>query len=246
MIKDGQMVFHVNSALYPRYGKFVRIGPNRLRIQGLDAFYDMHYVGSSYAKDPTFYHLFGGIGQSMFMTFDAREHRVRRSYFNPVFSKKKILTIEPMVKGKVELLMRRFEEKGKAEGLVNVYDAYGAFTMDTVSEFIYDGSLEYGTLFHFRALMLSVILTYTLAFCTQKTSHTNSSKSSTQPSKTSGSLRTTPSSHGYFLKSLYPSCQFSCQGHPPGFSFTNSATSNSRSCPRRRRRVYCKTPASLL
>lgn len=142
LIKDGQMVYHLYHDLHPRFGKFVRIGPNRLRVQDPDAFYEVHYVGSQFARDPDFYHIFGGVGNPVFTTLDAREHRVRRSYLNPTFSKKKILLTEPMVREKVELMLRRFEEFERSGKTVNIYIACGALTVDVITDFAFDSCLD--------------------------------------------------------------------------------------------------------
>lgn len=95
-IKGGQMLFHTK-ALHEQYGPIVRITPNGVHVNDV-GFYDTIYAAGGGTKHPRnkVRHLVFH-DNSMFDTYDARQHRRRRAAIAAPFSKQSIRALEPAI-----------------------------------------------------------------------------------------------------------------------------------------------------
>ncbi|RPA78988.1 cytochrome P450 [Ascobolus immersus RN42] len=138
-------VFHAEKVLHPKYGKVVRVGPNRLRVADGESWFEIHAVTTPFTKDPSFYRAFNR-STSLFSLIDNQEHKERRKLLMPLFTRKSILQLTPLVRQKARLLVEKWGELCEAETsddgftTVDVGKGFMALTADLVGEYIYGES----------------------------------------------------------------------------------------------------------
>ena len=116
-------------------GPVVRINPRELHIKD-PYFYDEIYAPSSRKrdKDPKFVTTFG-FPNSVVATVGHDHHRFRRGLLNNFFSKKSILELSPIMHEKESKLMQRFEKANLDNTVLQLGDAFLAFTADLISQY---------------------------------------------------------------------------------------------------------------
>lgn len=124
--------------LHEKYGPIVRINPLHIHIMDHGAFYDEIHPGD-HRKKRDRCRWFSHYGKNLFMNggltqaIDHDFHRSRRMAIAPLFSKKNVYELQPLVKSKVVKLINRLEEARNTGKVVNLTDAVSALTMDIIS-----------------------------------------------------------------------------------------------------------------
>ena len=70
-------------------------------------------------------------------------HRLRRSALNPLFSKRSIMRLEPVIQENIDRLLRRLREFKDTQEPVNLVDAFTCLSADII------GSLAFGRSYGF-------------------------------------------------------------------------------------------------
>ena len=111
------------------------INPHELHIKD-PYYYDEIYAPSSRKRDkyPGFVASLGLPG-SMVATVGHDHHRFRRGLLNNFFSKRSVLELLPIMHEKMSKLMRRFEKAYHDDDVVQLGDAFAAFTADLISQY---------------------------------------------------------------------------------------------------------------
>jgi cytochrome P450 len=78
-----------------------------------------------------------GTPGASFSTVGHDHHKLRRGALNPFFSTKAVTELEPVVKGKVEILASRFENAQKTGEVIRVDAAFIALTMDVICQYAF-------------------------------------------------------------------------------------------------------------
>lgn len=73
----------------------------------------------------------------IFTVLSAEEHRIRRSYLNPFFSRRSVLSLESIVKDKTEQLLGLLESSLQRTGVFDAHHAVRAFSVDVITEYAY-------------------------------------------------------------------------------------------------------------
>ncbi|KAK5121539.1 hypothetical protein LTR85_005372 [Meristemomyces frigidus] len=127
--------------LHDQYGPIVRINPTHLHI--LDpGFYEEIHPSDIRRKKERDRWFSGqdkdvlGIG-GLTQTIGHGLHRTRRSAIAPLFSKKNIYELQPLVKKKVDKLVDRFSQACREGTVINLVDAMSALTMDVISSYCF-------------------------------------------------------------------------------------------------------------
>ena len=124
-------------------GPVIRISPFELHVSDPD-FYEKLYKQTGRWDKPLWSYQSQGAPGSGFVAPLHEVHRQRRSALNPFFSKAKILAFEPVVREQIEKLSKRIEQHAGTGQLLHLGFAYGALTMDVVTEYAMEKS--YGNL----------------------------------------------------------------------------------------------------
>lgn len=120
-----------------RSGAIIRINPNELHIDDPE-YYDEIYGSATRKRDKygPWVALASTPGAS-FSTVGHDHHKLRRGALNPFFSVKAVTELEPVVKGKVEILAKRFENAQKTGEVIRVDAAFMALTMDVICQYAF-------------------------------------------------------------------------------------------------------------
>lgn len=116
-------------------GSVVRINPHELHIKD-PYYYDEIYAPSSRKRDknPKSVGIFG-FPNSMVATVGHEHHRFRRGLLSSFFSKRSVLELSPIIHEKKSKLMQRFEKAYQDDNVLELGDAFAAFTSDLISHY---------------------------------------------------------------------------------------------------------------
>ncbi|KAE8444925.1 hypothetical protein EG329_014052 [Mollisiaceae sp. DMI_Dod_QoI] len=136
VILRGKFMWKVQE-MHKEYGSIIRINPDELHIDDPD-YYDEIY-GSTASKRDKYgpWVALAGTPGSSFSTVGHDHHKLRRGALNPFFSKKAVVALEPVVKAKVEILAKRFENAQMTGEVIRVDVAFMALTTDVVCQFAF-------------------------------------------------------------------------------------------------------------
>lgn len=170
VIKDGQYIWQIER-MHRKYGKnqssttpdmseaiidgflqgpIVRINSRELHIR------DSHYYTNIYAggsrkvnKDAANVRAFA-VPTSAAATVDHDHHRARRGYLNPYFSKRSIISLEPVIHERIGRLCMRLEEAMHKAQTICLDSAFSAFAADIITQRFYGEHLDYLGIKDFR------------------------------------------------------------------------------------------------
>ncbi|KAL9622283.1 MAG: hypothetical protein Q9160_003294 [Pyrenula sp. 1 TL-2023] len=135
-IKQGRFVLHIQD-LHKQYGPIVRVTPDEIHINDV-GFLDTVYAPSTLRRDKYEYQLRtlrvpGGVGTTA--SYDV--HKKRREALTPYFSKKNVISLEPVIAEKVAQLCQLVRHLIAKETPVNLSDAFFALSNDVVTNFLF-------------------------------------------------------------------------------------------------------------
>ncbi|KAL4999998.1 cytochrome P450 [Aspergillus recurvatus] len=142
VIRGGRFLWEIER-MHRIYGPIVRITPREIHIKD-PYFYDEIYTSSARKrnKDPNFVGMFGS-PTSMIATVDHEHHRFRRGILSSFFSKRSVNDISPLIRGKVQRLMKRLLEFYQTESEVDLSAAFAALTADIITFYSYGESFGF-------------------------------------------------------------------------------------------------------
>ncbi|KAK4067258.1 uncharacterized protein Triagg1_7701 [Trichoderma aggressivum f. europaeum] len=126
--------------MHRKYGPIVRINPHELHVCDSE-FYNTLYVsgGISRKRDKWSWDTIGagGVQDSSLSTMEHSLHRVRRSAIAQFFSTQNVQKLQPVIKSKVDLLIRRLVENRDQGAVTNIQHAFSALTNDVIMEYCF-------------------------------------------------------------------------------------------------------------
>nr|WNS47921.1 CapF [Capnodium sp. TTI-000886] len=126
--------------LHKKYGPIVRINPREVHINDVN-YYDQIYASGSQHLRNKIRHM-ATHDESMFDTFDAETHRIRRAAMSVSFSKRSIRALEPVIRATVEQLADRMEALAGSDRIVNLKELYSGLTMDVIGQYCFGESMD--------------------------------------------------------------------------------------------------------
>ncbi|KAF2025813.1 cytochrome P450 [Setomelanomma holmii] len=116
----GQRIFYIDS-LHKQYGPIVRLSPTEVGVADLDAFREIHKIGTKYMKSEWYLRLANFPKAGVFTMLDPREHGPRRKLLSRSFSRSYLVeNWEPVVREKALLAVNKI----KADAISNTADVY--------------------------------------------------------------------------------------------------------------------------
>lgn len=120
-------------------GPIVRINPTEVHVKDPD-WYEELYTGSSRPRNKSDWYVGRLGGGSIAGTHVHDLHRVRRSAFNHMFSKRAIEALGPVLQDKIDTLCRAVEGYLSSGEVLNLDLAFVALTIDMISEYAFGQS----------------------------------------------------------------------------------------------------------
>lgn len=136
----GQTLFKLEE-MHKRLGGALRMGPNEVHVYDPAFYHELYRPGNKYYKDPSMHKVLGAPSSTLAES-DPVRHKQRRAPLEPLFAKKNILRLEPMLLEHVEYCSERFDEFYRAGKPVPMEWALKSLAMDMVSQFAFGKSLD--------------------------------------------------------------------------------------------------------
>ncbi|KAL4984893.1 cytochrome P450 [Aspergillus falconensis] len=130
-------------ALHQKYGPVVRISPSIVDISDIPACRDIHRIASPFLKAPFYKMLVRKDGESIFSTTDPEYHRRHRRLLSSPLSDTNLRTVEPLVKGRIQLAISRIREEALSpRGVADIYKWFFFMTTDIIGELSFGDSFR--------------------------------------------------------------------------------------------------------
>ncbi|PGH11422.1 hypothetical protein AJ79_04923 [Helicocarpus griseus UAMH5409] len=134
IILGGQYYRNVDK-LHDMYGPIVRIAPDELHIRD-SQFYEQFY-GQNQKLDKPGWDAKFGVKESGFTTPGHALHRERRGALRRMFSRRMILSFEPVIRERAERLCEKFLDYAETSQPLVIPDAYPCYTGDIMLQFAF-------------------------------------------------------------------------------------------------------------
>ncbi|KAM0230947.1 hypothetical protein ACHAP5_011223 [Fusarium lateritium] len=126
--------------LHRQYGPIVRINPYEVHINDAN-FYDEIYANGPH-RPRNKVRFMSTHDESMFDSFKAETHRVRRAALSGSFSKQSIRALEPRILETISQLTGRMSTLGGTGEVVNLKALYSGLTMDVIAQYCFGESMD--------------------------------------------------------------------------------------------------------
>ncbi|KAH6645048.1 putative cytochrome P450 [Truncatella angustata] len=150
VIRRGQFTFQIQK-MHREYGPIVRINPHELHIE------DSNYWDELYTRSKEFERyewMLGRFGANTTTSSTAKSdlHAIRRAPLNPMFSKRSITKVEPVVQEKVEILSKCIATAKENADVLVLSNAFNAFAGDDNFHLAYEAVRKFAHVaLHFPA-----------------------------------------------------------------------------------------------
>jgi cytochrome P450 len=119
-VVTGRRIFYID-ALHKQYGPVVRLSPTEVGVADLDAFKEIHKMGTKYMKSEWYLRLANFPKAGVFTMLDSREHSQRRKLLSRPFSRTYLVeNWESVVREKALLAVTKI----RTDAMNNTADVY--------------------------------------------------------------------------------------------------------------------------
>ncbi|RPA82994.1 cytochrome P450 [Ascobolus immersus RN42] len=127
-------------SLHDLYGDIFRLGPNKLRVNDLQAYDKIHGIGTRFILSD--FYKGSQMPKALFTQEDNKVHRERRRILSPLFTKTETNRLLPLVSRKTRMFFDRIERDCQATGKVawEAHHRMQAILSDIIMEFCYGRS----------------------------------------------------------------------------------------------------------
>lgn len=128
----GQRAFYVHE-LHQQYGSVVRIEPGEVDVCDLDAFREVHRIGSGFVKSDWYKLATPGIEDNVFVMTSVPEHAARRRLLARPFSRSSLLSnFQDLVTERARLAVAKIKEEA-SKGPSDVMKWWTLMTTDVIA-----------------------------------------------------------------------------------------------------------------
>ncbi|EFY85402.1 trichodiene oxygenase [Metarhizium acridum CQMa 102] len=155
VIQDGQFLWEIGKM----HDRYVRINANELHIRDYN-YYNNIYAGGGRIvnKDVSAVGPMAAVPSSLLATADHHQHRARRNYLSPFFSKRAIVAMEPLIWERVAKLCQRLESALETGTTVPLDSAFSSLTADIITQRFYGEHFNYLDIPDYRNAVTEAIL----------------------------------------------------------------------------------------
>lgn len=145
-VLTGQRIFYVHD-LHRRYGSVVRVGPGEVNVCDLDAFREIHRIGSGFVKSDWYKASTPGLEDNVFAMTNVQEHAARRKLLAWPFSRSSLLSnFQDLVMERARLAVSKIKEEA-GRGPCDAMKWWTLMTTDVIAQVAFgedSGLLEAG------------------------------------------------------------------------------------------------------
>lgn len=123
-------------------GPILRISPNEVSFNDLDASSTIYGPTSRFEKTKFFYRAFEDQASNLHTMQDREQHLQDKRLISHAFSRANIIQHGAAIYDKATYLMGRIEQRAKEGITVPLYPVFRCLTLDTISEFAFGKSLK--------------------------------------------------------------------------------------------------------
>ncbi|KAM0802103.1 cytochrome P450 [Usnea florida] len=130
--------------LHDKYGPIVRIYPNQLHINDIDAYNQVYKVGTKFRKDASRY-TNKNMGINLVAILETKPAIAHKSMFTPFFSPEAIRRAEPLVQDFVNIFLDKIHKAALSSSVVNLSHGFRCLTADIIMNYSFQkplGALE--------------------------------------------------------------------------------------------------------
>ncbi|KAI1258580.1 putative cytochrome P450 [Xylariaceae sp. FL1019] len=140
VILRGQYTFQIQR-MHKIYGPIVRINPFELHIEDSVYWDELYLRHKEYERYEWMSGRFGA-NTTTSSTVKSDLHAIRRAPLNPMFSKRSITKLEPVIKEKVELLSQKLAAFKNTAKVIVMNNAFNAFSGDVIASYCFGFSWD--------------------------------------------------------------------------------------------------------
>ncbi|KAG0134528.1 cytochrome P450 [Tuber indicum] len=140
LYRGGQMVNHLVD-LHKEYGPIVRCEPNHLHFSSPEVYSTIYNATGKLTKDPNLYLSFGA-NDSVFTLLDPTIARTRREVISPMFSRRMVLSLQPLVSGKFRKLCDKFSSYADRDEAADMASGFRSASIDIITQYCYGECLD--------------------------------------------------------------------------------------------------------
>ncbi|KFZ25402.1 hypothetical protein V502_00123 [Pseudogymnoascus sp. VKM F-4520 (FW-2644)] len=126
--------------LHRKYGPILRISPNEVSFNDLEASSIIYGQTSKFEKAKYFYRAFEDQAPNLFTIRDRHQHSQDKRLISHAFSRANIVKHEASMYEKAAYLMGRIAQCAKDDQAIPLFPAFRCMTLDTISEFAFGRS----------------------------------------------------------------------------------------------------------
>ncbi|CAI6332173.1 unnamed protein product [Periconia digitata] len=146
-VVTGRRAFYIHD-LHQKYGPIVRLSPDEVAVADLNAFKEIHKIGSGFLKSTWYERLANFPKKGMFTMIDPKEYASRRKLLSGSFSKSYLMTHwESTIREKVNLCVSKIKDSATQNGTADVYNWWMLLASDVTAHLAFGesfGMLEAG------------------------------------------------------------------------------------------------------
>ncbi|KAL3445280.1 cytochrome P450 [Aspergillus insuetus] len=139
-ILKGQRTQYIHG-LHLKYGPIVRVTPHEVAIADLDAFREIHRIGSGFQKAPWYLKFVTTPRPGMFAMTIPEEHAARRRIFAQGFANTSILQYEGIIRDKAELAVSKIQRDAEA-GFADIFKWFTFMATDIAGHLSFGSSFD--------------------------------------------------------------------------------------------------------
>ncbi|KAJ0417771.1 cytochrome P450 [Aspergillus carlsbadensis] len=123
--------------LHQKYGPIMRISPNEVSFNDIEASDTIYAQASKFDKSRYFYGAFENPGPHLFSICDRQKHSQDKRLISYAMSRTNATSHESSMYDKATFLMERIAQRTETEQTIPLFPAFRCMTLDTISDFAF-------------------------------------------------------------------------------------------------------------
>lgn len=135
-------VYELHAYNLTRLGRAVRVGPDEVDFCDMSALKEIFNVKETFVKSPWYRQMTGSPQDGIFDTTSVEVHRRYRRLLSGPMSETSLKTAIPVIRGRVDLAVRRMKEEMASRGAADVFKWWLFMATDVIGELTFGESFQ--------------------------------------------------------------------------------------------------------